>query len=175
MTTRGDTLLRLSGLILGLAAAAALVAGSRIPPGTGVLGADVIVASGPTGELAVSPTGPFLAATNLSPGTAAGAPDGTIEITNQTGVTLDVQLRGTPSSTDMDALLHVRVTTPDRTLFDGTLGGFRDWTSSPLTLTPGQQAHVTVATWLDPQGGDSWSGRVANVFVEFRSTARETP
>jgi hypothetical protein len=175
MRTRGDTLLRLSGLILGLAAAASLVAGSRIPPGTGVLGADVIMASGPTGELAVSPTGPFLAATNLSPGAAAAAPDGTLDLTNQTGATLDVQLRGTPSTDDMDDLLHVRVTAAGRTIFDGTLGGFRGWTSSLLTLAPGQQQRVTVATWLDPQDGAQWSGRVANVFVEFRSTAREVP
>jgi hypothetical protein len=175
MRTRGDTLLRLSGLVLGLAAAASLVAGSRIPPGTGVLGADVVMATGPTGELAVTPTGPFLAATNLTPGSADGAPDGTLDVTNQTGATLDVQVRGTPSSDDMDDVLHVRVTTAGRMLFDGTLGAFRAWTSGAITLTPGKQAYVTVATWLDPQDDAPWSGRVANVFVEFRSTARETP
>ena len=47
--------------------AASLVLSSRIPPGTGTLGADVILASSPTGELGVSPVGPFLSATNLSP------------------------------------------------------------------------------------------------------------
>jgi hypothetical protein len=67
------------------------------------------------------------------------------------------------------------VTAGSRSVFDGTLGALREWTSSLLTLAPGQQQRVTVATWLDPQDGAQWSGRVANVFVEFRSTAREVP
>src|SRR4029078_7309833 len=100
------------------APARSLVVSSRIPPGTGTLGADVILASSPTGELGVSPAGPFLSATNLSPGDG-DVPAGDLQVTNQTGVPLDVQVRGVPSTPDMDALLHVRVAADERTLFGG--------------------------------------------------------
>ena len=58
MKSKGDIVLRALGIALGLAAAASLVLSSRIPPGTGTLGADVILASAPTGELGVSPVRP---------------------------------------------------------------------------------------------------------------------
>ena len=118
MKSNGDVALRVLGLILGLAAATSLVLSSRIPPGTGTLGADVILASAPTGELGVSPIGPFLSATNLSP-SDHDVPAGDLQVTNQTGVALDVQVRGVPSTADMDALLHVRIVAGDAPVFDG--------------------------------------------------------
>jgi hypothetical protein len=169
MKSKGDTVLRALGLILGLAAATSLVLSSRIPPGTGTLGADVILASSPTGELGVSPVGPFLSATNLSPGDH-DVPAGDLQVTNQTGTALDVQVRGVPSTPDMDAVLHVHVAAGDRTLFDGMLGEFRSWSGTGFTLASGDTGDVVVSTWLDPAGGQSWSGRVATVAVEFRST-----
>jgi hypothetical protein len=175
MKARGDTLLRISGLILGLTVAASLVAASKIPPGTGVLGADVLVASGPTGELAVSPSGPFLSATNLTPAPAQDPPSGTLRVTDQTGSALEVRLRGVPDSPDMDQLLHVRVDAGSLTLYDGMLAGLRDWTSASFTLTPGERQDVTVSTWLDPQDGASWAGRVGTIFLEFDTTPQAAP
>ena len=172
MKSKGDTVLRVLGLILGLAAAASLVLSSRIPPGTGTLGADVILASSPTGELGVSPIGPFLSATNLSP-SDRDVPAGDLEVTNQTGVALDVQVRGVPSTADMDALLHVRIVAGDAPVFDGMLSEFRDWSSDTFTLASGDTGDVHVTTWLDPQDGQSWSGRIATVDLEFRSSAAE--
>jgi hypothetical protein len=168
MKSTGDMVLRVLGLGLGLAAAASLVLSSRIPPGTGALGADVIVASAPTGELGVSPSGPFLSATNLSPG-LDDVPAGTLRVTNQTGIDLRVQVRGLPSSRDMDDVLRVRVADGDVQLFDGTLGAFRAWSAAAFELSSGESDDVEVRTWLDP-GADSWSGRIANVTLEFRST-----
>ena len=156
------------GIALGLATAASLVLTSRIPPGTGTLGADVILASAPTGELGVSPSGPFLSATNLSPGSER-VPAGILQLTNQTGVDLHVQVRGVPSSTDMDEALHLRVATNDMSVFDGTLGEFRVWSASAFALASGETGDVAVRTWIDPDG-DSWSGRIANISLEFRST-----
>jgi len=49
MKIRADAVLRGIGLLLGFALAGVVVLSSRIPPGTGFLGADLIVASGPTG------------------------------------------------------------------------------------------------------------------------------
>lgn len=174
MKLRGDTVLRVLGLILGLAAAASLVAASRIPAGTGALGADVIFASAPTGELSVSPTGPFLSATNLTPD-VTDEPSGSLRITNQTGVDLIVQVHGVPSSSDLDQALQVRVAVADSTLFDGTLGGFRSWSKDSLALAPGESADVDVMVSLDPSGDQGWSGRIATVAVEFRSTPQEDP
>lgn len=174
MRLRGDTVLRVLGLTLGLVAAATLVAASRIPAGTGALGADVIFASSPTGELAVSPTGPFLSATNLTPA-VTDDPSGSLRITNQTGVNLIVQVHGVPSSDDLDQALQIRVAVSDMTLFDGTLGRFRAWSRASLALVPGESADLEVAVRLDPSAGQSWSGRIATVAVEFRSTPQKDP
>ena len=168
MQSKGDTVLRVLGIALGLAAAASLVLSSRIPPGTGTLGADVILASAPTGELGVSPSGPFLSATNLSPGDER-VPSGTLQVTNQTGVDLDVQVRGLPSSKDMDDVLRLRVATDGSPVFDGTLGELRAWSASAFPLASGETGEVEVRTWIDPDS-DSWSGRIANISLEFRST-----
>jgi hypothetical protein len=169
MKRKGDIVLRVLGIALGLAAAASLVLSSRIPPGTGTLGADVILASSPTGELGVSPVGPFLSATNLSP-SDRDVPAGDLLVTNQTGVALDVQVRGVPSTTDMDTVLHVRVAADGEPLFDGMLGEFRTWSTADFSLASGDTGDVEVTTWLDPADGQSWSGRIATVGVEFRST-----
>ena len=168
MKSKGDVVLRALGLILGLAAATSLVLSSRIPPGTGTLGADVILASAPTGELGVSPAGPFMSATNLTP-SDRDVPAGDLRVTNQTGVSLDVQVRGVPSTTDMDSLLHVRVLAADAPVFDGMLADFRDWSPTTFTLASGDTGDIRVATWLDPVQGQSWSGRIATVALEFRS------
>jgi hypothetical protein len=172
MRRRGDTVLRVLGLILGLAAAASLVAASRIPAGTGTLGADVIFASAPTGELAVSPTGPFLSATNLTPDVTDAT--GSLRITNQTGISLIVQVRGVPSNGDLDEGLDVRVATGDETVFDGTLGRFRSWSEGTLTLAPGESKDLDVSVRLDADSEQGWSGRVANVDVGFRSSPEGT-
>ena len=169
MTRTGDQTLRVLGVVLGLVAAASLVLSSRIPPGTGSLGADVIVASTPTKELGVSPAGPFLSATNLSPG-AEDAPTGALKVTNQTGVDLDVHLRGLPSTRDLDDALRVRVAADGDPVFDGTLGQLRSWSPTGFLLASGETGEVEVRTWLDPAAGQSWSGRIANVTLEFRST-----
>lgn len=173
MRLRGDTVLRVLGLTLGLAAAGTLVAASRIPPGTGALGADVIFASAPTGELAVSPIGPFLSATNLTPAVAED-PAGSLRLTNQTGVDLMVQVRGVPSSADLDQALLVHVATAEGTLFDGTLGQLRSWSAATLTLASGETVDVEVTTWLAADAA-GWSGRIADVTMELRSKPQGDP
>lgn len=168
MNATGTILLRVLGLVLGLAAAVSLVLVSRIPPGTGTLGADVIIAAAPTGELGVSPTGPFLSATNLSPG-GTDIPAGILKVTNQTGIDLHVQVRGLPSSRDLDDVLRLRVATDDEPIFEGTLGELRTWSSAAFTLASGETGDVEVRTWIDPTEDEGWSGRMANVALEFRS------
>jgi hypothetical protein len=169
MNRNGDTVLRVLGVVLGLAAAASLVLSSRIPPGTGTLGADVILASTPSGELGVFPAGPFLSATNLTPG-SEDVPAGTLHVTNQTGVDLDVQVRGLPSSRDLDDVLRLRVAADDGPVFEGSLGELRSWSTAAFSLASGETGDLQVRTWLDPAEGQAWSGRIATITLEFRST-----
>jgi hypothetical protein len=167
MKTKADIWIRSLGLVLGVTVAAIAVVSSRIPAGTGVLGADIILASAPTGELNVTPTGPFLTATNLTPSSPASS--GSIAVFNQTGSSLDVAVRGLPSSTDMDKIMLVQVAADGTSIYDGTLGGFRDWTTKTISLASGQTTHLTLRTWLDPRSGEAWSGRITQVGIEFDS------
>jgi len=170
MKTRTDVALRGIGLLLGFALAGFVVFTSRIPPGTGVLGADIVVASGPTGELAVSPTGPFITATNLTPGAQLSAPSGDLHLLNQTSSTIRVQVRGVPSTKDLDSTLMVDVTSSGAEIFHGTLGEFRAWSLQSFTLASGAHADLTVSTWLQDSGDRSWAGEIAQYSIEFRST-----
>ena len=170
MKTRADAVLRGIGLLLGFSLAVIVVLSSRIPPGTGFLGADLIVASGPTGELAVSPIGPFISATNLTPGPETTAPSGDLKILNQTGSTLRVQVRGLPSTKDLDSTVMVDVTSSGDPIFHGTLGDFRGWSTGSVTLAPGQRADLSVSTWLANTEDRAWAGAIAQYSIEFRST-----
>jgi len=167
MKIKADTWIRLLGLVLGAAVTAVVVLAAEIPPGNGVLGADIIVASGPTGELAVTPTGPFLSATDLTPSSAPVS--GSIDVFNQTGGTLNVAVRGLPSTKDMDEIMQIRVQADGATLYDGPLGGFRAWTAKKIPLASGATSHLSIQTWLAPQTGEYWSGRIAQVGIEFDS------
>jgi hypothetical protein len=167
MKMKADIWIRSLGLVLGVTVAAIALVSSRIPAGTGLLGADIILASAPTGELAVTPTGPFLSATNLTPSSPASS--GSLAVFNQTGSTLNVAVRGLPSTKDMDQVMLIRVDADGTSIYDGTLGGFRVWTTKTISLGSGQTANLTVRTWLDPQSGESWSGRITQVGIEFDS------
>ena len=167
MKTKADIWIRMLGLVLGFTVAAIAILFSRIPAGTGLLGADIVLASAPTGELAVTPIGPFLSATNLTPSSPASS--GSIAVFNQTGITLNVAVRGLPSTVDMDQVMLVQVAADGTSIYDGTLGGFRDWTTKTITLASGQTTHLSVRTWLDPRSGEAWSGRITQVGIEFDS------
>lgn len=157
------------GLAVGLLLAALLVLDNRMPRGTGTLGADVVFAVTPTGELSIKPSGPFLSATQLRPGPEARAPVGSLEAFNQSPVPLQVHLRGLPSLKDIDQALWVSVQAEGRQLFRGPVGDLRTWTSQFLTLASGEKATLTVRTWLPPSAPQGWEGRVATVDLEFRS------
>ena len=157
------------GLLLGLSLAATAVAHSRIPAGTGTLGTDVLIATEPTGELTVDPSGPFVSATGLRPGAEADAPRCEVHIYNQSPVPLQVHVRGLPSRTDMDQLLWVSVVAGGRTLFHGPLGGLRSWTRQSYTLPSGRGTDVAVHTWIPASAGSGWAGRITTVDLQFDS------
>lgn len=159
------------GFLAGLAIAAAAVLTWRIPAGTGTLGTDLIVATGPTGELVVSQTGPFISATGLLPGAEADAPSGSVKIENQTAVTLSVKVQALPSTKDLDSLLWIAIDAGGTELYRGPIGAIRTGTPKALTLDSTQKATIDVRTWLPQTVTSGYEGRIANVDLTFLSTA----
>ncbi len=169
MKSRGDRWARGAGIALGLTIAGGALLSWRIPPGTGTLGTDVIIASQPSGEIAVTPTGPFVSGIHMEPGAQDSGSTGTIKVRNQTGRTLQVHLRGLPSTVDLDALLWVQIDAGERELFRGPVGGLRAWTLESFSLRPGQRQTVSVQTWLPSSVQTGYEGRIATVDLEFES------
>jgi hypothetical protein len=69
----------------------------------------------------------------------------------------------------MDQDMLIQVAADGTSIYDGTLGGFRAWTTKTISLASGQTTQLTVRTWLDPQSGEAWSGRITQVGIEFDS------
>lgn len=168
---RGNGRARGMGFLAGLTIAAVAMLAWRIPTGNGTLGTDLIVATGPTGELAVSQTGPFISATGMHPGAEADAPSGTVKVENQTAVTLSVKVQALPSTRDLDSLLWISINAGDTQLYRGPVGAIRQGTPSAFTLDSTQKATIDVKTWLPRTVTSGYEGRIANVDITFLSTA----
>ncbi len=173
MRFRADWWARAIGLCLGLAVALVAVTGWSVPRGDGSLGTDLVFSTAPTGELAVTPMGPFLSVTAMRPGSAADAVSGDLEVFNQTGVTLDIGIRGLPSNADLDRMLMVEIRADGVQLFLGPLGELRSWTETSFHLASGGTATVTIRTWMPRDVGPGWEGRMVTVPFEFRSVPAE--
>jgi len=157
---------RIAGFTVGVAAVAALMVTWQVDPGAGTVGADVTFLASPTGELDI-PTGPFVRGVGMAPGDDA---TGTVPVRNQTGSTLAIAVRVLPSIADLDPVLRVHMTAGEREVYDGPLGGLRDW-SDPFRLASGKRVPLAVAVTL-PGGSDEDShGRIDDVSLEFRSVA----
>jgi len=171
---RIDSRLRVMGFALGIAIAASIVTGSRIPSGAGVLGADAHIVVAPSGELAVKPSGLVLEGTGLTPASAHAT--GSFQVMNQTGSVLDVRLRGIPDAAGLDRTLWISLTGPDdETIYRGSLGGFRDWTTTSLTLHPGEWRTLRFEAWVPGDAGPGYVGHMAQIDVGFRSTVEDAP
>src|SRR5262249_49813345 len=120
---------RVAGFAAGVAAVAVLVTGWQVGRGTGTVGADVTFGGAPPGELAIPP-GPFVKGIGLAPGADA---QGTVPVRNQTGRTLAISVKVLPSIGDLDGILQVHLSAGGRPVYDGALGGLRDW-SRPFRL-----------------------------------------
>jgi hypothetical protein len=167
---RSESVARWVGLAVGLAIALSAIVAWRIPGGTGVLGADITLAVNPTGELGVSPTGSFLQASHLQPGLPPK--QGTFDIRNQTGRTLSVRVRVTPSDPGLDDVAWVEVAVDGGSIYRGTLGGLRSWSASVVTLPSGDQQTVSFQTWLPASVDRGYQGAIEVVTVELQSLAK---
>lgn len=155
------------GLALGLALVGAGLLVWRVPRGDGVLGTDVLLASGPTGELGVTPSGPFLAASGLEP--SGRAVEGTLLVRNQTGTELAVRLATAGPPGDLDRALWVEADTPRGGVFRGPLSDLAEGSGS-FPVAPGEEVPVTMRVWL-PAGASGYRGRAEEVRVELLSEA----
>jgi hypothetical protein len=159
--------LRATAFLAGFAVVATLVVGWRVPGGDGQPGADVVVALAPTGEIAVSRTGPFVTGTDLRGGDSAR---GTVTLRNQTAQTVGVSVRTLPSSRDLETLLQVSVDVGDQPVFEGPLGALREW-STPIVLGPGEARRLRVEVRL-PGSDDGSQARSVSADLELRTERR---
>jgi hypothetical protein len=162
---RIESYVRRAGVVVGIALVALVVVAFRVPGGSGALGADVIVAIAPTGELGVSRPGPFLTVTGLRPGADERS---SVTVHNQTDKTLLVGLRALPDSRDLDDVLRLEVRAGDKTLFRGPLGRLRKGVSLG-TFGSGDRRRLEVRTSLPASLRGGYAGRIETVSLRLRS------
>lgn len=170
MRIRMDALGRGIGLVLGLAIALLAILAWRLPPGEGSLGADLVMVSGPIGELAVEPAGPFFSAVHMRPGPEADAASAELELLNKTARTLSLQMRVLPSDDDLNDVAWVAVSDGGRDLYRGPLGGLTSWTDRRVSLATGARTTLGFRAWIPDGTGPGYEGRIATVTVEFLPT-----
>ena len=161
---------RWGGAFVGLVLAATALWHWQIPPGTGFPGTDVIVASGPTGELDIAPPGPFVTANGLVPGAMPATGRGAVQVRNQTGRRLDVRFRAVPDASDLDHVLWVEVTVGTNRLYRGDLHELRRWTATPWLLDSNQLEPLAVRVWIPGSVRSGYQGRIESVNIDFRAT-----
>lgn len=166
MKVRGDMAVRSAAFALGLLVAFGAVIAWRMPPGEGVLGADVIVAAANTGEVHVDPVGPFVSATGLQPGERADAPTEELALTNITALPQVVRVRALPTGEDLDEVLWVSIVSGDRELFDGPLGELRAGSPDGVTIASGQTRSLDVSVWIPDHAGEDFRGRIESIDLE---------
>jgi hypothetical protein len=159
------TTVRIAGVLTGLAAFAALVIGTRLPPGPEVLGVDVTIAIAPTGELGVQPAGPMFIESGLRPGQQPR--QHATQVMNRTGQPLLVTVKARPNGDDLDGALRLDLQRDRQPLWSGAE---RDLRSSRVQfrLEPGHDMQLGVAATV-PAEAEHWSGRVVNVDLVLSS------
>ena len=158
---------RVLGAAAGLALAVVVVAGWAMPGGSAPAGADVRLTTGPTGELAVAPGGPLLAATGMRPGTERrGSP---FVVRNQTPIALLVTPRATPAVSDLDDDVLVELAVDGAPIGKASLRGLRAGGAGSFVLAPGQARTLTARAELVGTVTD-YQGRWADVAVHLETT-----
>ncbi len=170
---RGIGASRALGLVMGLAIALTAVRAWALPPGQGELGTDLIMATAPTGELAVSVTGPFLTGTGMRPGAQADGPSGRFDVYNRTAATLAIQVKAQPSRPDLDDLLWVEVDAAGDRVYRGALSGLTEGSPGSFRLAPTQTVTLSVRAWLPTDVKAGYQGRVVTVDLTFVPTPVE--
>ena len=155
--------IRTVGIATGLALAALLVLAFRVPASSQSLGAGVRFTAMAPGEIHVPRTDAFLKVGKLTPG---GKPArATLPVRNVTRGPVDVRVRASMATHDLDHALRVELRAGDRMLASGTLADLRRWTR-PLRLERAGERTVRVRTWI-PAGTEDTVGRHVAVKLEL--------
>lgn len=155
------------GALAGVLAVAGLALVSHVPgdPGSGPTAA-VAVRLAPSGELASDRSAPMIRSGALGASPVAGA----LTVRNRTGTTLDLGVRATADSEDLDGALHISVAIDGVALADGSLAALRRGVPARARLQPGRPARLTARAWLDPALAEGAGGRAADVTLTLTAT-----
>jgi len=145
MVTAATTWARAAGVLVGVAAVAAILV-SWAPSGAqSVAGTPVLVALNRAPTLDVEPAGQVLS-TTLRPGLTPQ--ERRVAIRNIGVRPSQVRLRVEPETGEAAPYLGFVIRADGRRVFDGPLVALRTWTGTAIHLQPGQTIQLTVAVSL---------------------------
>ena len=170
MDSRTRRRVRWAGLALGLALAAALLVGWRVPGGDGVAGVRVALDVLGPGELSAAPVHAVLAA-DLRAGEEVAS---RARLRNQSGRPVRVSARALPSIADLDALMTVRIAAGGGELYAGPLGGLRT-PAGAARLAPGHETTLDVRVALAESARERCAGRVLDLVLELAAAPEAAP
>jgi hypothetical protein len=153
--------------LAGLAIAAVLVAGWRVPAQKAP-GASLRVTAVGTSELTSTPAHPFLVTSDLQPGHPVSRK---VVLTNTMAQPLAVRLHAVPVDQDLDKLLLVKASAGGKTVFTGSLGELRGWTSSSFVVPTGAQTALQTSFSLPKSARHGYQQRTADIKLEFKLAA----
>jgi hypothetical protein len=149
--------------LAGLAAAAFLVAGWRVPaqkaPGAGLR----VTAAG-TSELTASPKHPFLVTSALRPGHPISRK---VVLTNTMAQPLAVRVNALPVDHDLDKLLQVTASANGKTVFSGPLGQLRHWSPKRFVVPMGAQTALQTSFRLSKSARNGYQQRQGDIKLGF--------
>jgi hypothetical protein len=148
--------------LLGVAGVGLALLAWRIPGGDGTLGADVIFVSHLSGELQISPTGPFITKAGLEPSDEA---EGTLKVRNRTGTRLAIRPRAVPDNRDLNRILWLEIKNGNTLLFSGRLGRLPKDGARTFVLAPQQSGALNLRAWLPISIRSGYQGRIVQIDV----------
>jgi hypothetical protein len=165
-----DATVKLVGLAVGLAAAAALLLLARVPADDTPVGAQATFVADPPGELLVSGSRAFLRARDLVQGGPAAS--GRLTLRNITERPLAVRVRVAASKPDLNRALQLELGDARSPVAAGRLGDLRGWSRAALRLKPGER-RVLDARAAVAAGATNYEGRTVRVGLELRARVVE--
>ncbi|HEU0024480.1 MAG TPA: hypothetical protein VFQ12_07610 [Thermoleophilaceae bacterium] len=155
------------GLLAGFCAVAAWLAIAGQPADAPPPSASIRLGALATGELAISPLEkPVLAAADLRPGQAGE--EGTVTIRNQTPRALEVSLRTSAVTRELDRSAWIDVAERGRSIVREPLGGTRSWSPAAVRLAPGEKRTLSARVWIPERAEDGWQAARGDAMLEFR-------
>jgi hypothetical protein len=155
-------------LLAGVATAVVLLLTWQVDGGTRVPAAKVKLVTASAGELDVAPAGVTAEGAAIRAGGAAL--NRVLTVKNATAAPRDVRFAGTPTNGELNEAIHVSVRAEGRSVFSGTLDGFRHG-SEPLRLDAGEGAKVEIRMLIPAEAPvDTWRARTVSVQLDLTST-----